>query len=73
METLFEIPLDSRVATRLREEPEGGGLPVWPGLKHLRKPESDQFQECAKKISERKGLPARVYLDHEFWMKKEAD
>ena len=68
LETLFEIPLDSRVANKLRAEPEGMQLPVWPGLKHLKKPGSEQFQACALKVAQRRQLPARVYLDHELWM-----
>ena len=68
LETLFEIPLDSRVAVNLRAKPEGCGLPAWPGLKHLNKEQSELFQACAQAVAERSNLPARVYLDHELWM-----
>jgi hypothetical protein len=67
LETLFEIPLDSRVANGLRAEPEGKQLKAWPGLKYLKKEQSDLCQACALKVAQRKQLPARVYLDHEMW------
>lgn len=66
-ETLFEIPLDSHVASALQKQPEGACLPAWPGLKYLTQEHSALFQACADAVVKRRNLPARVYLDHEFW------
>ena len=69
IERWLEIPLDSVTANALKRLAGRGQLPRWPGLKHLRKRTSDEFQAYALAYSKRAGLPARVFLDNYLWLK----
>jgi hypothetical protein len=64
IETLLEVPVDSKVAGGLREANTWMLLPSWKGLKGLEPRANEAFQECAVVLSKRMGLPARVFLDH---------
>ena len=68
-EGLFEVPLDSIVAKRIREEEEKAGksLPPWPGLKHLTPEVSKLYQRAALVQSEARHL-SRVHLDTYLWV-----
>lgn len=68
-EFLLELPLDSITAKKLRALPNGG-LPPWPGVKHLRWPVSSQFQAAALAHAQEKGI-ARVHLDAVWWGHRE--
>lgn len=68
IEPLAEIPLDSIVATALKKEAGRGQLPVWPGLKRLKREQNEHFQAFAEEYSRRLALPARVYLDNYLWL-----
>ena len=61
---LYEVPLDSITATRIRSlVPD---LPRWRGVKHLDIPTSAAYQEAAEQIARLSGLP-RVHLDAVWW------
>ncbi len=62
----LEVPLDSQVAKRLREDREGLALSKWPWLKDLDHTTSELYQEIAAKISARMKL-SRVHLDVFYW------
>ena len=67
-ERLFEIPLDSITAARLRKKvPE---LPRWRGVKHLDPHTSAAYQAAALLVAERRGV-ARVHLDAYWWGARE--
>ncbi len=64
---LLEVPLDSRVGKRLHDSyPEL--LPPWPGLNGLTPETNEQFQQCAERYADQRRYPARVFMDHEFWL-----
>lgn len=67
VEHWLEVPLDSIVAQHLKRDAGRGRLPVWPGLKHLTKQQSDQFQNHAAVLAHRNGV-ARVHLDIGTWL-----
>ena len=64
----FEVPLDSLVAKELKWLFPRGALPRWPGVKHLRRAESDEFQEAARQLSKSWGI-TRVHLDTFLWVR----
>ena len=61
-EHLFELPLDSITGTALKRAAGRGGLPKWPGVKHLKSSLSAKFQRAAGVEATRQGI-ARVHLD----------
>jgi len=69
----MEIPLDSRVAHGLGKDARKRKLklPPWRGLIGLDEDgeTSRKFQDYAKDLAPRKGLPARVFLDNYLWLK----
>ncbi|MBL8760806.1 MAG: hypothetical protein JNL50_05825 [Phycisphaerae bacterium] len=69
VEAWAEMPLDSVVACALKREAGREKLPAWPGLKHLDRATSDAFQESALECTRRRGLPARLFLDYDLWLK----
>jgi hypothetical protein len=50
-ERFLDVPLDSITGKRLREHAGRGGLPQWPGVKHLTVGDSDQYQALARLIA----------------------
>jgi hypothetical protein len=66
VETQLELPLDSVTARQLKRAAGRGVLPPWPGVKHLSRALSAQFQNAAETEAERRGL-ARVHLDALWW------
>lgn len=66
LESWLEIPLDSAVARGLKKKTGKGALPIWPGLKHLTKDQSDEFQSFAQRLADQMGI-ARVHLDAYLW------
>jgi hypothetical protein len=67
IEHWLEIPLDSVIAKQLKRDAGRGCLPLWPGLKRLKKNESIKFQEHASFMAMEKGI-ARVHLDIGMWV-----
>lgn len=67
IEKYLEIPLDRIVASELKSFARKELL-HWPGLKKLKKPKSDEFQESATMLSDKNGY-ARVHLDMYLWLK----
>lgn len=65
-EEWFEIPLDSLIAKALKRHSGKGSLPNWPGLKRLKKKDSDSFQEFAK-IYASEHNTTRIHLDMRLW------
>jgi hypothetical protein len=69
----MEIPLDRRVAHGLGKDARKRKLklPPWRGLIGLDEDgeTSRKFQDYAKDLAPRKGLPARVFLDNYLWLK----
>ena len=65
----MEIPLDGTVARGLKKEAGRGKLPPWPRLIRLKSGVSEQFQDYADKHARRVGLPGRVFLDNDLWLK----
>jgi hypothetical protein len=65
-EEAFEIPLDSITALHVKRAAGRGGLPPWPGVKHLTTPLSAQFQAAAAAEAARQGI-ARVHMDAVWW------
>lgn len=65
---LLEVPLDSQVASGLRQEARdlGMALPRWQGVSGLRPRESQIYQEFALKLA-REWDTRRVLLDLVFW------
>jgi hypothetical protein len=61
-EPLYEVPLDSLVATRLRRLSSGHELPPWRGVKHLTPPINDIYQKAAAALAQKRGVQ-RVHLD----------
>jgi hypothetical protein len=64
-EDWFEIPLDSIVAKRLRQE-SAAELPRWLGVKHLTPEVSAIYQRAARTLAERQHVAA-VHLDAVWW------
>lgn len=67
IEPWLEVPLDSAVARGLKAEAGRGGLPQWPGLKHLRSAVSDTFQVFASTHANSLEIE-RVHLDMYLWL-----
>jgi hypothetical protein len=67
LEKWLEIPLDSLVANGLQKKAEKGLLPRWPGLKHLKKEISDQYQDTAQSFADKNEI-ARVHMDVALWL-----
>jgi len=67
----MEIPLDSRVAREFGKDARNTrrNLTEWPSLNGLKYRVSREYQEHAEDLASRKGLPARVFLDHYLWLK----
>lgn len=69
LEKVLELPLDSNVGHRLREEKEGRHLPRWHSVKHLSREESAEFQAVAARVAKRMGI-RRIHLDLIYWRGK---
>lgn len=65
----LELPLDSQVASGLREEPGGGSLPRWKTVIGLEKADSQKFQAFATEVAARMGCE-RVHLDVIYWRRE---
>jgi hypothetical protein len=68
IETLLEVPLDSRVAGELIDQ--GNCSTPWRGLKKLTPAQSESFQKCSGELAGRKKLQSVVFLDHTLWLPK---
>ena len=66
-ESQLELPLDSFVASGLRELDETRSLPRWPLLKGLNPETSDAYQDVATALATKRKI-ARVHLDLELWL-----
>jgi hypothetical protein len=66
-DSFFEIPLDAKVARKLRRFAGRGKLPPWPGVKKLRPEVSDTYQASALDLSTSWRIE-RVYLDSYLWV-----
>lgn len=66
IEQWMEVPLDSHVASGLKEQPEGAELPRWKTVIGLTPEESAILQDVASRIASREGI-ARVHLDVHYW------
>jgi hypothetical protein len=62
----LEVPLDSHVAGRLRENFEGKGLPSWKNIKTLTCDQSADYQLVAQKVAARMKIH-RADLDVYYW------
>ena len=71
-EALFELPLDSITARRLRKGYSRGELPRWLGVKHLGPADSDKFQDAASDAATERSV-ARVHLDAFWWSYRNGD
>ena len=71
-EALFELPLDSITARRLRKGYRRGELPCWRGVRHLRPADSDEFQRAATDAATQCSV-ARVHLDAFWWSYRNGD
>jgi hypothetical protein len=69
-EPWLEVPLDSHVATGLREEDGGKALPPWRTVKDLDPVVSRQYQDFAAVVAKQKGI-VRVHLDLLYWRRPE--
>ena len=65
-EPWMEVPLDRIVATRIRTELGGNGVPRWPGVKHLTSFDSRSYQLAARMLAIQHAV-APVHLDALFW------
>jgi hypothetical protein len=65
-EELFELPIDSITAQRLRGCVGRGQLPPWLGVKRLEPETSDLYQATAQGVAAGRGI-ARVHLDAYWW------
>jgi hypothetical protein len=65
-EALLELPLDRITAVHVKRAAGRGGLPAWPGVKHLKPDLSARFQEVATAEAAKRGI-ARVHLDAIWW------
>jgi hypothetical protein len=74
----LEVPLDSEVAKGLKRDARELGLrrtKAWPGVKNLKREDSDTLQEIATQIaaSGKYGATERVHLDVVYWRAKERE
>ena len=65
-ERSFEIPLDSITATNVKRAVGRGGLPRWPGVKHVTPALNARFQQAAASEAAKERL-ARVHMDAVWW------
>jgi len=65
-EAALEVPLDSVTALCLKRAVGRGGLPAWPGVRHVTPELSRQFQAAAQDEAKRRRI-ARVHLDAVWW------
>lgn len=65
-EAAYEVPLDSITAHHLKVAAGRGGLPRWPGVKHVTPELSARFQEVASVEAAKLGVP-RIHLDAYWW------
>lgn len=65
-EAAFEVPLDSVTAKSLKRIAGRGGLPQWPGVRHVTPALSRVFQAAAQVEAEKHNV-ARVHLDAIWW------
>ena len=66
----LEIPLDSIVADKLKKDAgRRSRLPVWKGLRNLKKDDSKKFQDHARELAARESSQ-RVHLDVVLWVNK---
>ena len=70
LEPWLEVPLDSQVAHGLLGEPEGSGLTRWRTIKNLTATTSDDYQNIAERVAQRRRV-ARVHLDLIYWRNKD--
>ena len=66
IESWLEVPIDSHVATGLREEGKRGDLPPWETVIGLKPNEHSQYQMFASDVAKQEGV-LRVHLDLEYW------
>lgn len=66
IEKWLEVPLDSHVAIKLREEQEGRCLNSWPGVIDLEKEISAKYQEVALRVARRRNT-LRIHMDCLYW------
>jgi len=66
IENLLEVPLDKNVGNRLRCEPEGVQLPVWPGVINIDAGRNRQYQAVATLVGARLAM-AVCHLDLLYW------
>jgi hypothetical protein len=69
IDKFLEVPIDSFVAKKIKENSDNCDLAKWKGIKHLKYNESMQFQKAAMNIAKQKGI-ARTHLDLEYWRSK---
>ncbi len=62
----YEIPLDSITAKELKRAVGHGGLPPWPGVKHVTPELSAEYQIAALQEAEKKDVE-RMHLDAYWW------
>ena len=67
LEQWLEIPLDSVIAGELKKDAGHGRLPVWNGLKTLKKEESKKLQDHASQMAAKKNTD-RIHLDVGMWV-----
>jgi hypothetical protein len=66
IESILEIPLDSHVASGLKNEVEGLDLPRWRTIKSLSPQASELYQTAARQVAKRERTHA-VHLDLAYW------
>ncbi len=66
-EKWMEIALDSAVAQGLKKEAGRGQLPLWPGLRKLKKETSEKYQLVAQAMAKQKKI-SKVHLDMYLWI-----
>lgn len=64
----LEVPIDSVVARKLREDPGPSCVPSWKGLGGLDKSKNEEFQQCAREYAQDCNLPLTVFLDNYLWL-----
>jgi len=66
----LELPLDSKVVKKIKEESQKYGirfgLGQWRGIKNLTAEQSARFQQCAATLATKREIQ-RIYLDLWYW------
>lgn len=66
----LELPLDSKVVMKIKEESQKYGIRFdlgrWRGIKNLTAEQSARFQQCAAALATKRGI-RRIYLDLWYW------